>query len=80
MNLLAEIFREERSQLSGKVLPDLALAHGYLENVGKMVSSEVTSFKEEKSSMDSLPCDVLGKILWGEGERERERERERAVT
>lgn len=53
----------------------MILAHGNLENVSKMVGSEVTTLKKEKSSMDSLPCDVFGIILrvereegecWGE--------------
>ena len=50
------------------MLPSIILAHGNLENVSKMVSREVTSLQKEKSSMDSLPRDVLGIILWVERE------------
>ena len=87
--LLAQIFCEESGQLGGKLLPCLALTHGDLENVGQVIGSETTSLQEEESSMDSLPCDVLGILLqcvcvWvcvcvcvRERERERVRERER---
>ena len=57
------------------MLPSLALTHGYLEDMGKMVGSEVTSLQEEKGTMDRLTGDVLSIVL--EREREREKERER---
>ena len=62
------------------MFPGLTLAHGNLENMSQVISGEVTSLKKEKSSVNSLPCDVLGIVLRAterEGERERERERER---
>ena len=57
----------------------MILTHGDLENVGKMISSEVTSLQEEKGAMDCLTSDVLSIILRGEREGERERERERCT-
>ena len=54
------------------MLPSLALTHWNLEDMGKMVSSEVTSLQEEEGAMDCLTGDVLSIVL---GEREGERGR-----
>lgn len=54
------------------MLPSLALTHGNLEDVGKMVSCEVTSLQEKKGAMDCLTSDVLSVVLGTGGERERE--------
>ena len=60
------------------MLPSLALTHGDLEDMGKMVSSEVTSLQEEEGAMDRLTSDVLSIVLGGrEGGERRERGRER---
>ena len=54
------------------MLSSLALTHGDLEDMGKMIGSEVTSLQEEEGAMDRLTSDVLSIVL---GERERKRER-----
>ena len=55
------------------MFPCLALTHGDLENVGKMISSEMAPLQEEEGAMDCPTSDVLSIVLRGRKERERER-------